>query len=170
MDPQLLWIRLHLTNLSTCLIPWAHTPYFVTRHRMIYGGAKHGKDFEFIMSWLLHAICSLALIYIRGKRCTFVVLNTWMWTLQIFRINGRRVNRYTLYQILGCSRWFCNPPPLIWGSVLLYLQWSKGGCCSISDYLFCSFAVVVRQYPVPDLKSCKMIYLVNVTDGWPYIP
>ena len=29
---------------------------------------------------------------------------------EIFR-NGRWVHRYILNQILGCSRWFCYPPP-----------------------------------------------------------
>ena len=41
-------------------------------------------------------------------------------------------------KIIWCSRWFCNPPPLFWGSVLLYLRSPTDGCCSISDDLSCS--------------------------------
>ena len=32
------------------------------------------------------------------------------------------------------------PPPLILGGALLYLRSLKGGCCSISDDLSCSFS------------------------------
>ena len=50
-------------------------------------------------------------------------------------------------KILGCSRWFCNrPPPVIWGSVLFYLQLPKGGFCSISDDLSCSCAWFLLQH------------------------
>ena len=53
----------------------------------------------------------------------------------IFR-NGRRVHRFILCEIIWCPRWVCTLPFL--DCVLLYLRSSKGGCCSISDYLSCS--------------------------------
>ena len=43
-------------------------------------------------------------------------------------------------KIKWCSLWFCNPPPLFWGCVLLYLRSPKGGCCSKSDDLSCSWS------------------------------
>ena len=49
------------------------------------------------------------------------------------------MHRFILCQSYMMSRWFCNPPPLIWGCVLLYLRLPRGGCCSISDDLSCSF-------------------------------
>ena len=57
------------------------------------------------------------------------------WWGIIFR-NGSRMHRFILKKIILCSRWFCNPH-LFWGSVLLYLQSPKGGCCSISGDLSC---------------------------------
>ena len=35
--------------------------------------------------------------------------------------------------------WFCIPPPLFWGWILLILRLPKGGYCSISDDLSCSW-------------------------------
>ena len=43
-------------------------------------------------------------------------------------------------KIIRCSRWFCTP--LFLGRVLFYLRSPKGGCCSISDDLSCSFVLV----------------------------
>ena len=44
-------------------------------------------------------------------------------------------------KIIWCSCWFCNPPPLFWGWILLILRSPNGGCCSISDDLSCSYKV-----------------------------
>ena len=44
---------------------------------------------------------------------------------------------HSLSNIIWCSRWFCTPPPLFWGGVLLNLRSPRGGCCSISDDLSC---------------------------------
>ena len=43
-----------------------------------------------------------------------------------------------IVKIIWWSPWFCSPPPLIWGSALLYLRSPKGGCYSISEDLSCS--------------------------------
>ena len=59
------------------------------------------------------------------------------WWRITFR-NGNRVQGFILCQNYICSRWFCNPSRLIWGSVLLHLRSYKGGCCSISNDLSCS--------------------------------
>ena len=37
------------------------------------------------------------------------------------------------------------PPPLFWGSVLLYMRSPKGGCCSIADDLTCSYGNATFQ-------------------------
>ena len=45
---------------------------------------------------------------------------------------------FPLNQELIYSRWFCNPPPPVWGGVLLYL-WSPKGCyCLVLDVMSCS--------------------------------
>ena len=56
-------------------------------------------------------------------------------------------------KIIWCFRWFCNPPPLFWGSVLLYLRSPKGGCCSISDDLPCSHKLLRVHLSILCLKS-----------------
>ena len=43
-------------------------------------------------------------------------------------------------KIIWCFCLFCNPPPLFWGWILLILRSPKGGCCSISDDLSCSWS------------------------------
>ena len=47
---------------------------------------------------------------------------------------------HTLSKLYDVTVGFSSPPSLIfWGSVLLDLRSPKGGCCSISDDLSCSF-------------------------------
>ena len=45
---------------------------------------------------------------------------------------------HTLSKLYDVPVGFVNPPPHLWGCVLLYLQPPKGGCCSITDDLSCS--------------------------------
>ena len=45
---------------------------------------------------------------------------------------------HTLSKLYDVPVGFVTPPPLIWGSVLLYMRSLKDGCCSISDELSCS--------------------------------
>ena len=48
---------------------------------------------------------------------------------------------------------FVNPPPpLIWGSVMLYMQSPKGACRSISDDLSCSL-IIVYVYFIKNKKK-----------------
>ena len=51
-------------------------------------------------------------------------------------------------KIIWCSCWFCNPPPLFWGWILLILRSPKGGCCSISDDLSCSCYHYVSYFSI----------------------
>ena len=53
-------------------------------------------------------------------------------------------------KIIWCSCWFCNPPPLFWGLILLILRSPKGGCCSISNDLSCSYV-----YDVNSITFCR---------------
>ena len=46
---------------------------------------------------------------------------------------------HTLSKLYDVPVSFVTPPPLYWGYILLYLQSPKGGCCSISDDLSCSY-------------------------------
>ena len=53
-------------------------------------------------------------------------------------------NYYFIASLLSLSKLYdvpvgFVPPPLFWGSVLLYLRLPKSGCCSISDDLSCSY-------------------------------
>ena len=72
---------------------------------------------------------------------------------QKFR-NGRWVHRFILCKNLWCSRWFCTPPPLFWGCVLLYLRSPKGGYCSISDDLSCSFVMYISTTAALCISKC----------------
>ena len=53
----------------------------------------------------------------------------------IFSQTAVRFTAKYFIKIIECFRWFFNHHPLIWGSVLLYLQSPKTCCCSISDDL-----------------------------------
>ena len=46
---------------------------------------------------------------------------------------------HTLWKLYDVHVGFVPPPPLFWGWILLILRSPKGGCCSISDALSCSW-------------------------------
>ena len=48
--------------------------------------------------------------------------------------------------------------PLFWGCVLLYLRSAKGGCCSISDDLSCSFTYIL----VPENLTWRNFWTLEV--------
>ena len=56
------------------------------------------------------------------------------------------------------------PPPLIWGSVLIYLRLSKNGCCSISDNLSCFHTMkhtqVIPKLPLSSIDIMKHIFVI----------
>ena len=68
--------------------------------------------------------------------------------------------------IIGCSRWFCNPPPLFSCSVLLYLRSPKSGCCSIFDDLSCSLfsiKVCTNEGPVGGMWPSYLLSMLIQT-------
>ena len=60
---------------------------------------------------------------------------------------------HTLSKFLNVSVGFVTLP-LIRGSVLLYLQSPKGGCCSISDNLSCSFNHLTVSFIQERMPTC----------------
>ena len=74
---------------------------------------------------------------------SFTYLTITHWNVMSFRTWG---------WYIGPSRWSCNQPPLFWDCVLLYLRSPKGGCCSISDDLSCSFRV---KTGIPPRSGCS---------------
>ena len=73
-------------------------------------------------------------------------------------------------KIIWCFRWFSNPPPLIWGSVLLYMRSPKGGCCPLYDDLSCSYVQFMCNFsvdfPIPASQAiCKLTMIWNSIRG-----
>ena len=73
-------------------------------------------------------------------------------------------HRFKRCQTIWCSRWFCNPPPLFWGCVLLYFWSPKGGCCSILEDLSCSWSlflyynIIVLLFAIDQIKTEKAVF------------
>ena len=79
---------------------------------------------------------------------------------------------HTLSKLYDVPVGFVTPPPLFWGWILLILRSPKGGCCSISDDLSCSYmrisgnersSVILRH--TKQLKSLKYWSKSDKT-GW----
>ena len=74
---------------------------------------------------------------------------------------------------MWCSRWFCNPPPPRLRQCIAYMRSPKGGCCSISDDLFCSYMKILCKFsvnfPIPASRAiCKLIIIWNPDRGTSY--
>ena len=64
-----------------------------------------------------------------------------------------------VFVILGCSRWFCNPPSF-WGSAMLYLMSPKADCCSISDDLSCFLIILTALTKISSFSIIVYSYIV----------
>ena len=94
----------------------------------------HINQKEYFSSFVLQ----VTYVHVVLSACKTKLYSKSLSSLLVSR-NGFGCTATYIIKILGCSHWFCKPPPsFIWGSVLLYSQSPKGGCCSISDDLSCS--------------------------------
>ena len=73
-------------------------------------------------------------------------------------------------KIIYCSCWFWTPP-LFWGWILLILRSPKGGCCSISDDLSCSWIICCTRYYRPTFPLTLTFNLLTwISIGIIYLP
>ena len=89
---------------------------------------------------------------LRSENCCTIFWNVFIWNgvwliVEIISIPDEELFSETavgctasyFVKIIWCSCWFCTPPPLFWGWILLILWSPKSGCCSILDDLSCPY-------------------------------
>ena len=74
---------------------------------------------------------------------------------------------HTLSKLYDVPVGFVSPPPLFWVWILLILRSPKGGCCSISDDLSCSYNKRDTIYIVGIYSWKRMTrYLLKIVWKW----
>ena len=150
-------------------------------HDFWYLGKGGWRWHEFIFCFVL--LTYLRSVFIKHYSDSMCFSSNFSWKLRIipylcctdvrnptsFWISETAVGCTATYfiKIQGCFRWYCQPHPLIWDSVLLYLQSPKGGWCSISDDWSCSHKKLSNSNLMSKLVSTASEWILISFDA-PY--